>query len=183
MHWTALVPLKLGPERKSRLAGQLALAAREALADELAAHVLSVLKLSPAIARTIVLAPRPFAGAEWRQDEGRGLNNELAAAREELGLPLLVVHGDLPLLQASDIKALTDAAANSGAAFAPDRHGGGTNAVALARPVPFRFAFGPGSAAAHRAQAVELRTAGLALDIDTPEDIAAAQAAGWRYKN
>ena len=62
---------------------------------------------------------------------------------------------------------------------APDRAGTGTNALLLARPGLIAYAFGEGSLAAHRAAAAAsglrfalCERAGLATDIDRPEDLA-----------
>ncbi len=178
MRWTALVPLKPAGARKTRLSGMLSGDRRDALAERLLGHVAGVLRASPAIARIVLLAPQPVAGwtDDWIADEGRGLNVELTAARAKLGaVPLMVLHADLPLLTMADVAALGDAGA-SGCAIAADRHGSGTNAIALMPERIFHFAFGADSLAAHRAQGGVLLTerAGLALDIDTPEDLALA---------
>lgn len=58
-----------------------------------------------------------------------------------------------------------------------DRHGTGTNALALRPPDVIDFAFGPGSRSAHRAAAeaagaVYLEVHGpLTVDLDTPDDL------------
>lgn len=179
MNWTAIVPLKLGVERKSRLAGRLSQPEREQLADRVAQHVLDTLAHVPAISHVVVLAPRPFGDAEWRKDEGRGLNAELSAARAAIAGPLLVIHGDLPLLAVQDVDALLAAAPATGIAIAPDRHGGGTNAVALVDARPFEFAFGPSSRDLHAPGAAEMVRPGLSHDLDTPDDLDALLAAGW----
>ena len=56
--------------------------------------------------------------------------------------------------------------------------GTGTNAVCLRLPTRFRFQFGPGSFAAHRAQVITGARAplavvqpGLAFDVDVPADL------------
>lgn len=178
MNWTAVVPLKRGQERKTRLASALSLAAREALSDRMAAHVLSVLATTPGIVRVVCLSPRPFEtlAVSWRADEGRGLNEELAAFRAAYPAePLVIVHGDLPLLRAEDVAALLAAARTRGAAIAPDRFDQGTNALALTPDATGLFAFGAGSFSAHRASiapspATMVRE-GLACDVDTPEDL------------
>ncbi|MCU0505037.1 MAG: 2-phospho-L-lactate guanylyltransferase, partial [Chloroflexi bacterium] len=62
----------------------------------------------------------------------------------------------------------------------PDHLGDGTNALLVSPPRAIDFAFGPGSrgrhvAAARAAGAVLVELGGpLALDVDTPEDLAAA---------
>lgn len=176
--WTALVPLKQGVERKTRLAAALDAPARAALGDRMAAHVVGVLRHVPAIGRVVVLSPRPVPelATDWQRDAGRGLNAELEAARAVLGsAPLLVVHADLPLLTQADVAALLVAAGHTGVAIAPDRHDLGTNAVAIDGASAFRFRFGPGSLERHAAQmsATLVRRDGLSMDIDTPGDLAA----------
>ncbi|MDF7774873.1 2-phospho-L-lactate guanylyltransferase [Sphingomonas sp. AOB5] len=182
MMWTAIVPLKSAPERKSRLAARLPQAARIALSEQMAAHVLQVLDSVPAIGRVIVLSPIPVSGRDWRPDRGRGLNVELEAARADLaGEALLVMHADLPLLTPADVAALIGSA-GQGAALAPDRHGQGTNSIAASPCWVGRFAFGPDSLRLHlRATPAQLVSrSGLMLDIDTPEDLDEALRRGWR---
>jgi 2-phospho-L-lactate guanylyltransferase len=181
MNWTALVPLKAAAARKSRLSDSLSGEARFCLSETLFHHLLEVLARSPDVGRVVVLSearPKGWAGL-WLRDHGGGLNNEVdAAARELGGQNLLVIHADLPAVSPDDIAALISAAGD-GVALAPDRHGAGTNAIALACVSGFRFAFGPGSFMRHRERAASARIVnrpGLALDIDTPADLAAAQA-------
>jgi 2-phospho-L-lactate guanylyltransferase len=116
----------------------------------------------------------------WLQEDS-DLNADLARARALLSAPLLVLNADLPLLTPTALLAFVASAEAYGCALAADRHGAGTNAVALLPGVPFRFAFGPGSLAAHLRSAprasVVLRT-GLACDLDTPADIAHLLASG-----
>lgn len=169
------MPFKGGATAKQRLAPAIGGDQRAALARKMHAHVIACLAACPQVERTLTLSPRSdgLPGAWWA-DEGRGLNAELAAARQALaGSNLLVVHADLPLLEPGDIAALTAAAERSGLALAPDRHGAGTNAIALRNDAPFRFGFGEGSFAAHArqgtAEVVERR--GLSHDVDTPDDL------------
>jgi 2-phospho-L-lactate guanylyltransferase len=80
----------------------------------------------------------------------------------------------LPCLTADDVACLLTATAARGTAFAPDRHGQGTNAVALADSRAFQFAFGPDSLAHHRHQRTDaaiIARAGLGFDVDTPSDL------------
>lgn len=194
MSWTAVVPLKQGPDRKTRLAGRLSGAERLALSEAMAAHVLACLKDSPAIARIILLSPvRPLDPAlDWRLDAGRGLNAELTALRAELSDGgMLIIHGDLPLLTVADVEALIKAAEAGRLAIAPDAHGTGTNALAIPQPLvrDFAFAFGLNSCALHIAgtdMAVRIERQGLAIDVDTPDDLGRAIVAGMiveqRYK-
>jgi 2-phospho-L-lactate/phosphoenolpyruvate guanylyltransferase len=180
--WTAILPLKLSEDRKSRLASILSLEERRKLGDHMAAQVVAELRAVSGIGEIIMLSPRPLP--DWPVlhvvDQGRGLNAELDEVALTIPESLLVIHGDLPLTSAPDISALLDAAESSGAAIAPDRHGQGTNALALRdRPPGFAFAFGPNSFALHRQRLGDtlaiVRREGLACDIDTPDDLAHAQ--------
>jgi 2-phospho-L-lactate guanylyltransferase len=124
------------------------------------------------------------AGARLVVQRGLGLNDGLEQARQEAiadGVTTLVIlHGDLPNLQADDVAALVDALLQAGGvAIAPDRAGAGTNALALRPPDAIPFRFGIGSFAAHVAEAeatgtplVEVHRPGLAFDLDTPADLA-----------
>ncbi len=186
MRWTAIVPLKGGSERKSRLSARLSPEARAALADHMFRRTLTRLHAVDAIDTVLVLSPHaPGAGVGWIEDRGRGLNAELQAARATIAGPLLVIHADLPLVGASDIARLLERAAAKGVGIAPDRHGAGTNALALATDAPFRFAFGDNSFARHRhgagGDAAVVRRWRLALDVDMPEDLDAARARGFRF--
>lgn len=187
MSWTAIVPLGIGRERKSRLAGRLSTDERTRLADSMAAHVLSCVKTTPEVERVMVLSPHALvqADVEWRRDFGRGLNAELTALRETVAGFLLVIHGDLPLLGIEDVSALLAAAQGAGVALAADRHGRGTNAVALRPEADFVFAFGEDSLARHASTpgAVTLVRSGLGWDVDLPADLDAVLATGWRCGN
>ena len=183
MNWQAIIPLKSRGERKTRLAARLTEAERHALTETMFAHVASIVRATPGIAAITVLSdvsPPGWDGA-FATDKGRGLNSELVELAQHLGGPLLIIHADLPLLCEADVAAMLDAA-ERGHAIAPDRHAGGTNALALRDPTSFTFAFGPESFARHcaaaggDAQIVTRR--GLAFDIDTPADLDAMRA--WR---
>ena len=169
--WTALLPLKPPAERKTRLVPLLTPAQRLTLTEDLLARSLAALRACPDISEILLLAATPdsWPGAYVR-DEGNGLNAELQAARQGRAGNLLVIFPDLPFVTASDIAALLAAAP----AIAPDRHGTGTNAIALPDGVPFTFAFGENSFGAHTLQARAVHRPGLAFDIDTPDDFSAA---------
>tara|TARA_A100001391_G_scaffold183895_1_gene151438 strand:- start:643 stop:1218 length:576 start_codon:yes stop_codon:yes gene_type:complete len=176
--WAALVPLKQGVDSKSRLREALEPAERMALASAMAARVMTCLSNVNAIGSLYLLAPTEVSEwpSRWLPDNGGGLNPELARARAQLGnRPLLVIHADLPHLTVQDVHTLLAAADDRGCAFAPDRHGRGTNAVALRDANPFRFAFGRDSLMLHRQQrprAAIVDRAALGFDIDTPADLA-----------
>lgn len=172
MSWTAIVPIKPAPARKTRLGG-IGAGERLALTDRMLAHVLGVLQAHADIEEVILLSARPYAGFGWIEDEARGLNAELQAARRYYG-DLLIVHADLPLLSEEDISTLLLRARKTGGAIAPDRHGSGTNALALPSGIDVDFRFGPNSRHFHAAAlpgASIVECPGLALDVDTPEDL------------
>ena len=87
-----------------------------------------------------------------------------------------------PNLQASDVEVLASALPDGDApavAIAPDRAGTGTNGLVLRPPGVIRFRFGTGSFAAHLDEVaragvplVAVNRAGLAFDLDTPDDLA-----------
>ena len=188
--WTAILPLKLSADRKSRLAPVLSGEERQRLGDHMARHVISQLRAVAAVADIIMLSPRPIADWPVRHalDQGRGLNAELDALAATIPSHILIIHGDLPLVTAQDITALVDAAEAKGCAIAPDRHGQGTNALALCtRREGFSFAFGVDSFARHQnslgdALATVQRT-GLSCDIDTPDDLAYAQTQNFKLSD
>jgi len=182
--WTAIVPFKTAGQRKTRLAPALSPPERDRLAQALFDRVIGVLADCPAVGRIGVLSEaRPEARAEldWLSDQSRGLNAELQAL--EIEGPRLIIHADLPLATPDDVEALL-AAGRGGGAIAPDRHGTGVNALALDTGLSLQFRFGPGSFARHQEQTAGrlavIARPGLALDIDTPDDLAEAARLGFR---
>src|SRR3546814_11495302 len=74
MSWTAVVPMKQGPERKSRLASRLSDQVRATLSDHMAAHVLECLHESPSIGRIVILSPTPVAEDRKSVVEGKSVS-------------------------------------------------------------------------------------------------------------
>jgi 2-phospho-L-lactate guanylyltransferase len=180
MNFTAVLLYKGAGEHKTRLSGRLSLAERERLSAGLFTHVADVLFACPGLGDVALLSDVCPAGWQGRflRDAGRGMNEELGAVARVLEGPMLVVHADLPFLGVADVEAMIGA----GDAVAPDRHGSGTNALAVVRPAGFGFAFGPGSFARHRDAAPGARVVervGLGFDIDTVEDLEAAVGLGF----
>jgi 2-phospho-L-lactate/phosphoenolpyruvate guanylyltransferase len=173
--WHVIVPIKQGGDGKSRLGAMLGNDARSDLAERMATHVLGVLQECFGVSCITILSPqRPldWTGG-WVRDEGRGLNEELTAWRVSQGkAPILIIHADLPLVSADDVRALLDAA-DQGIALATDRAGHGTNALAIADGRPLTLSFGANSRALHCAQYPEMPVIerdGLMADLDTPDD-------------
>jgi len=90
----------------------------------------------------------------------------------------LVIPGDIPLIQSSELQAIFDSAPEQGSLLVTAADGRGTNAI-LRRPAdlfPLRFgndSFKPHLAAARATQkpCVVLSLPGIALDIDNPSEL------------
>jgi len=193
----AILPIKSFGAAKQRLSGALARSSRKALAEAMFSDVLAALHDVPGIHEVLVVtASRPAGdiarggGVSVIHDieecgqsaaAGLGIRHALDAGHDRV----LLVPGDTPLLEADELTAMLDRTAADGiaATIVPDRHGEGTNALLLSPPTAIEPGFGPGSLARHvaraRAAGVSHRVedlAGLMLDIDTPEDLAALTA-------
>jgi 2-phospho-L-lactate guanylyltransferase len=176
---------------KTRLASSLSPDERMFLASQLLQRVLKVAR--EVTADVVVITPSRAlresvepAGARLVVQRGMGLNEGLEQARFDALVEdvrtMIVLHGDLPNLQANDVEVLLDALpadGSPGVAIAPDRAGTGTNALVLRPPGVIQFRFGVGSFAKHVAEVeragvplVAVNRAGLAFDLDTPEDLA-----------
>ena len=98
---------------------------------------------------------------------------------------MLVIPADVPLITAAEIKAILDAAPESGTVLVPAADGRGTNAILRRPPSLFPARFGNDSFLPHLEnarrsgrQVVILELPGVALDVDRPDDLAALLAAG-----
>lgn len=191
----ALVPLKDLVAAKTRLAGILRPSERRALAQAMVEDVLAVLAAHPEIVRVVLLSDDPGAhllaaeyGAEYWPESGfagGGLNALLTAAAQRLleqgSDALVILHGDLPLLQAEDLSAVLRQHREGGELIIGcDRAGSGTNLLVLNGGTLPDLCFGENSCALHLAAARRagipvrvLRRPGIGLDIDEPADLAA----------
>jgi 2-phospho-L-lactate guanylyltransferase len=86
------------------------------------------------------------------------------------------VHGDLPLVSSLDV--LTAGGGAGVAVVVPDHRDDGTPALSLPVEAAFRFAYGPGSARRHVAEAERCRLAvrivrdeALGFDVDVAADL------------
>ncbi|HKD54238.1 MAG TPA: 2-phospho-L-lactate guanylyltransferase [Steroidobacteraceae bacterium] len=188
----ALVPVKARGTAKQRLATVLDATARSTLMHAMVQHVLEVLGQCAVIERIAVVTPdreRLPESVHWLADAGREVNRELRAALDSLAAlgvsRIALVSADLPLLAAGEVGALVAASAAGKIALAPDRHGTGTNALALSLPIAFQPQFGPDSLVRHVAEAAKLgveavlvERPGLAFDVDEPEDLTILRARG-----
>ena len=184
-----LIPMKPLWEAKERLAPTLSPSERKVLSLAMLADV--ILACRSGFDHVWVLNSDDAAG-ELAAELGvtpvpdpaprRGLNASLHSATEQAvsagARSSLIVAADLPAVSVEDIEALSGA---PGVGLAPDRSGEGTNALWRSPAAVIDVAFGANSAAAHdslaRASGVVARVVerpGLALDVDRPEDLAAA---------
>jgi 2-phospho-L-lactate guanylyltransferase len=190
----ALVPVKPLESAKGRLSASLSPLQRRRLVRTMLADVLSALQPVSLIAqRLVVTADTEVAayaselGADIIAEvEARGLNAGVThGIREALNAGashVLVLPADLPFATPVEITRLVTAALESnrpGLTMVPAADGDGTNALLISPPAAITPAFGPGSFLAHLAQALArridvrvLHLAGLALDIDRPQDLA-----------
>jgi 2-phospho-L-lactate/phosphoenolpyruvate guanylyltransferase len=189
---TAILPVKRFGAAKQRLAGGIDDERRAAVIAAMLEDVLEAIGDARAVERTIVVTGEPAAvelalaaGAEVLPDPEDGGHSGAALAgiarAKELGASCaLLLPGDCPLLDPRDLERLLTGLPERYAAVVPDRHGSGTNALALAPPDAIRPAFGEGSCARHVAAAREAgvpfsveELPSLGLDLDTPADVIA----------
>jgi 2-phospho-L-lactate guanylyltransferase len=116
-------------------------------------------------------------GAEVVRVEEPGLNRAVEAGVAALAAAgtsrVVVAHADLPRATRLD-----HCAATEGITLVPDRHLDGTPVLVVPTDAGFRFAYGPGSYAAHVAEAERLglpwrslHDPDLAFDVDDPADL------------
>lgn len=183
----AVVVGRTGPNAKTRLGDALGPAERSALAVAMLTDVLRAASGAGLSGTIAVLDPpiAPVDGVRLVPDPGGGLDaavtSGVRAAIEAGARTAIVLAGDLPLLEADDISALVDAAEGTRAVVvATDRHGTGTNALVLRPPDAIAPSFGANSGARHLAAGVaaaggsarSVQPHRVALDIDTPDDLA-----------
>lgn len=162
----------------TRLAGVLTTDQRRSLSLNLATRAVDA--ASAAGLHVIVVTSEPEV-REWAigrcdvaADDGVGLSRVVTNAVAQHALPdWLVLHADLPCVDADHLGRFAEAAARDGAAIAPSLDGG-TNVIAGTGP--FEFVYGPGSFHANLASMPGARitaSSALSLEIDTPEHFAA----------
>jgi 2-phospho-L-lactate/phosphoenolpyruvate guanylyltransferase len=189
----AVVPIRSLLDGKTRLASVLDLEARQRLIRRTAAGVIEVARNSDSLATVLVVSPDAET-LDWasalgssvvalpQPDHWPGLNGAIDAGREwaiaHEAETLLSLFADLPLLAPADIRGIT--AQPQAVVLGADRRHEGTNALLLrlsGSGAGFRFAFGAGSLAKHRDEALRLGlestvydSPGIGFDLDTPDD-------------
>jgi 2-phospho-L-lactate guanylyltransferase len=184
----AIIPLNRLGRAKARLGGLLSPEERRELTLINLRQVIEAAKgagLGP-----VVLTPEPedvavLLGEDanvMAEDPGRsGLSGQLEGAIAGRDMAV-IVHADLPLATAGDLKRVVDVAMAAPVASVTlvESSDGGTNVMVLRPPGRFALAYGAGSHAEHARRAREagmlvasVISPALALDLDTPADIAA----------
>jgi len=189
----AIIPFRGTPTAKSRLSARFSPAQRERIARHVLSHVMVELAGSGMVEHLLVVTsdreppaiPAELAGQVTilRQPPDRaGLNAAIELGRKAAlargDRRLLIVLPDLPVLTRADVRLLL--AEDAAVVLASDRHGTGTNALAIdmvQTGTSFTFAFGERSASRHVAEAQRLRfdlatvkLDGFSHDLDDPDD-------------
>jgi 2-phospho-L-lactate/phosphoenolpyruvate guanylyltransferase len=185
----AILPVKSFGAAKQRLAESLGAGSRQALAQAMFTDVLTSIRRVPGLDEIAVVTSDRAAEAAASGRHVRVLPDTAQAGQSEAALigirhalaegydRVVLVPGDTPLVQPGDVAGLI--AGTRDVVIVPDRHGTGTNALVLTPPDAIEPSFGPGSFARHvvAAEAAgvphhveEVRS--LALDVDTPDDLA-----------
>lgn len=209
--WTVVLPVKGGTAAKSRLGGVWSQAAVDGpqppdagmttrLALAMALDCTQAVLAAPSVRRVVVVTADGVVAGSARAlgadvvDQPDGDPGLAAAIRRGLAAagtgPTAVLLADLPALRPQDVVAALGAASDAcgsgaGWVFVQDAAGTGTVALAARDTTRLRPAFGPGSAAAHRAAgayALALDLPRLRGDVDTPDDLAAAVALGVGHR-
>jgi 2-phospho-L-lactate guanylyltransferase len=188
----AVVTAKRFSSAKQRLAGSIDEDLRHRLVEAMLGDVLDAVSKARTVSQTLVVTGEGAAeelavsfGAEVIHDpddlghSGAALMG-IARARELGAECVALLPGDCPLLDPRELDRLLTGLPTPFVSVVPDRHGTGTNALAIAPPDAILPAFGEGSCERHLKLAREsgiphttehLPT--LALDLDTPADFVA----------
>ncbi len=201
MRIAAIIPVGTLEGAKTRLAVTLDAEERHDLVEDLLVRTVASALAVAQLDDVLVISPDPEVltraaaiGARTLRQRTKGLNAGLTEARDDViaggAEAILVLPIDLPFVTAEAVSAVLEPLSEPSAAdtgrhvvLVTDRHGTGTNALALRPPEIIEFAFGPGSRGRHRAaveaaKAVYTEVGGpLTVDLDTPEDLVFVEAA------
>jgi 2-phospho-L-lactate guanylyltransferase len=185
-----LVPIKNLANAKQRLAALLDQPTRTELAQAMLFDVLEAVNQCKSRSEVGLVTTDSFAIKLARHfhfqviadNANSGETDAIAMATqfcESQGIKsTLVIPGDIPCIQASELDQILDAAPDEGCVIVPAADGRGTNAI-LRRPAglfPLRFgndSFKPHLAAARATgkSCVVISLPGIALDVDNPSDL------------
>jgi len=188
----AIIPVATLEDAKTRLGGALDAEERQDLAERLLRRTVTAALDVDRLADVLVISPdrevialAADLGARTLRQRSRGLNAGLREAQVDVVAggadAILVLPIDLAFVKAEDLATvlarLDEPNLVAMVVLVTDRHGMGTNLLALRPPGVIDFCFGPGSRQAHRdaasaAGATYVEVDGpLAFDIDTPADL------------
>ncbi len=182
-----VIPVRGGVRGKSRLGVEQP--RRSALAAAFALDTVTAARAAARVGEIVVVGAlaEPLEGVRVVADPGEGLLAAVAAGLAALSAstaegagapPTAVLLGDLPALRPVELDDALAAAARHDRAFVPDAEGSGTSLIVARAGVPHAPAFGPDSAARHRAAgyvALALpASSGLRRDVDTLDQLRAA---------
>lgn len=186
-----MITIKRFDSAKQRLAESLEPGRRRALAEAMFADVLGATGRARQLAGIVVvtgedrareMAESAGAVTVADPDEGHSAAAIRGATRAtELGADRVVLlPGDCPLLDPRELDRLLTGMPSRWVSVVPDRHGTGTNSLAVSPPDAITPAFGEGSCERHLGLARDAgiphsleRVDSLALDLDTPADVVA----------
>ena len=182
------IPIKPFGIAKARLRPVLDAIQRSLMGKAIAGHTIAVAQKTGAQVAVVTADDGVAEFAEGlgatviREEPGVGINGAAALVTDragEAGVPWLMLHADLPLLTPLDLEAALDRFRPGGYVIAPSYDGG---TALLMGEEAFAFSYGPASYHRHLAAAGEnaevvVRT-GLALDLDTPQDLEAMEQLG-----
>ena len=197
MRATAIIPVKRFGTAKQRLLEALDRPQRATLAKAMLADVLEALARCERVERIVVVTGEGRAERlALARARGRKLELEVLRDPKDAGHPeaatlgivrakalgatcVALLPGDCPLLDPEELDLALDRMAPGRVAVVPDRHGSGTNALLLAPADAIRPGFGPDSRERHTDRAARAgyevaveALESLALDVDTPDDLA-----------
>ena len=190
--WHVIIPVKDWGSAKSRIA--LPSAERRALAAAMATDTLAAVRAAPSVTRIIVVTTSPamgpsptLAGADVVLVQPPGdLDGALHRAAQETvpaGTPVAVLMADLPAVTPQAVDSALHTAALGRSTFVADRHGSGSTLLTAPSADTLRSSFGSDSARRHvelgaTALPPSVVAPSLACDVDTLDDLAAAQRLG-----
>jgi len=187
-----VIPVKGFARAKSRLSPLLSEVDRLALARDMFSHVHSVCMRHADISGVLIATNDADVAAMVTEHElpvvmdavGAPFNvvvdHALGYAAELGATHAIVLMSDLPCLVREDIDAIVAAAEGGKLVVAPDRSRQGTNALLLSLPAEIGTCFGRADSFSAHLEAAERAgvpmqvcdRAGIALDLDTPDDYA-----------
>jgi 2-phospho-L-lactate guanylyltransferase len=188
----AIITAKRFTAAKQRMSGAVPEERRLALVEAMLGDVLEAVTQARQVTFTVVITGEAAAaglasgcGAEVIHDPDDAGHVGAAKLGIQRAIELeadtaVLLPGDCPLLEPRELDSLVTGLPDPFVAVVPDRHGTGTNALAMRPPDAIEPAFGEGSCERHLelARLADVPHAteqvdGLALDLDTPADIVA----------